>query len=156
MPRVKLFNTLFHSRKMNAKQCWIPKKQSFLIFPCLNNIVSNDFSFLPFFMMLKCIENWGSRYPPKRVPWAGCKNIFKFTLYIYIFWETKQKKFIIEPKSYTVMLLYLFYDSCLFAQIKKNHIYHICQEHWFCIIIVPKSYQHIGKKQFPINDPFLF
>ena len=49
----------------------------------------------------------------------ACQKIFKFTLYIYIFWETKQIFFKIEPKSYTAMLIYFFsIFHCLL--VKKN------------------------------------
>ena len=42
--------------------------------------------------MLKCVENWGPRHPPKRVPWARCQKICKFTLYIYIFLRNQTRK----------------------------------------------------------------
>ena len=61
--------------------------------------------------MLKCVENCGSRHPPKRVP--DVKKLSSL-LYTHKFpFETKQKKCTIEPKSYTAALLYLFFDSLL-------------------------------------------
>ena len=58
--------------------------------------------------MLICVENCGPNYTSKRVPWAWCQKIFKFTF-----------KFTIKPKSYTAMLLYLFFDSSLSSCPKK-------------------------------------
>ena len=55
--------------------------------------------------MLKCVDNYGPGHPQKRVPWAGCQKIFKFTLYIFInFLKKLNEKIAIEPKSYTAML----------------------------------------------------
>ena len=51
--------------------------------------------------------------PAKKDALGQMSKIFKFTLYIYIFLRKQTKKFTIEPKSYTAMLLYLFYDSLL-------------------------------------------
>ena len=58
--------------------------------------------------------------PAKAVPWARCQKVFKFTLYITIFSRNRTKKITIEPKSYTVVLLYLFFDSLLSTCPKKN------------------------------------
>ena len=69
--------------------------------------------------MLKCVENCGTKHRSKRVPWARCQEIFKFTLYIYIFSRNQTKKFTIEPQSYTAMPLYLFFDSLLSTCPKK-------------------------------------
>ena len=38
------------------------------------------------------------------------------------------------------------------TKIWKNYLYHRCQEHLFCIIIMPKGYQKIGKKKISINN----
>ena len=38
--------------------------------------------------MLKFVE----RHPPKRVPWARCQKISKFTLYIFFFFKKPNKK----------------------------------------------------------------
>ena len=100
MPRVRLFNTTFHLRKTNAKLCRI-------IF--ISSV----------FIMLKCLENCGLRHPPKRVPWARCQKIFKFTLYIQLFSRNQTKKITVVPKTYTAMLLYLFFDSLLLTCQKK-------------------------------------
>ena len=93
-------------------------------FMSLNNTVSNNLSFLPLyaeFIMLKCVKNCGPKQPPKRVPWARCQKIFKFTYTYKFFLKTKQKKFTIEPKSYPAMLLYLFLILyCLLTKKKWN------------------------------------
>ena len=69
--------------------------------------------------MLKCVENCGPRHRLWRLPWARCQKMFKFTLYIYIFLRNQSKKFTIEPKSNTAMLLYLFFNSLLSICLKK-------------------------------------
>ena len=69
--------------------------------------------------MLKCVENCGPRHPPKRVPWARYRKVFKFILYVYIFLRHQIKNFTIEPNSYTAMLLYWFFDS-LFSTCPKK------------------------------------
>ena len=51
MPRVRRFNTIFHLRKINAKLMLNSQKKIFShFFISLNNIVSNNLSFLPFLL----------------------------------------------------------------------------------------------------------
>ena len=51
---------------------------------------------------------------------ARCQKICKFILIMSIFLRNQTKKFTIEPKSYTAILLYLYLNRyCLLAQ-KKN------------------------------------
>ena len=69
--------------------------------------------------MLKCVENRDPRHPPKKVPWARCQKMFKFTLYVSIFFRDQIKKITIEPKSYTAMLVYLFLNN-LFSTCPKK------------------------------------
>ena len=68
--------------------------------------------------MPKCVKNCGPRHPPKRMPWARCQKIFKF-IHINFFKKPNKKFTIIELKSYTAMLLYLFFDFLLSTCPKK-------------------------------------
>ena len=116
---MRLLNTIFDSRKIKAKLMLNSKTTIFShFFISLNNIVSNNLSFLPFCLMLKCIENCGLKRPPKRGPWAICHNIFKF-IHIH-FLRNQTKKITIEPNSYTAMLLYFLFDSTLSTCPKKK------------------------------------
>ena len=66
--------------------------------------------------MLKCVENCGSRHPPKRVPWARCQKNFQ-TYFIHINFHICN---ICKPKSFTALLiLYLFFDYLLSTFPKK-------------------------------------
>ena len=69
-------------------------------------------------MTLKCIENCRLRHPLVGVL-GQMSKMFKFTLYIKMFWVTKQKNITLEPKSYTTMLLHLFFDISLSTCPKK-------------------------------------
>ena len=47
------------------------------------------------------------------------KNFQLYFIHINFFKKPNKKKFTIEPKSYTAMLLYLFFDSLLSTCLKK-------------------------------------
>ena len=114
MPRVRLFNTIFHLRKINAKLMLNSYKTIFSHFFISLNILSNNLSFLPFLLCWNASAKEGALG-------LMSKNFQVHFIHIKFFQETKLKKrFTIEPTSYTAMLLYLFFGSLLSTFPKKR------------------------------------
>ena len=104
-PRLRLFNSIFYLRKINAKLMLNSQKTIFSHF----YISLNMFMFISSaFIMLKCVENCGPRHPPKRVPWARCRKIFKITLIHINFFKKPNEKIYSKTKN-------LYCDAIMFV-----------------------------------------
>ena len=81
--------------EMGEEAIWESRFTSFFSAICTENLIFK-FTFYQLHcekIFLKITVPVVEPRRPKRVPWARCQKIFKFTLYIYIFLETKQKKY---------------------------------------------------------------
>ena len=103
----------FTYEKFMQNECWIHKKQSFLIsFINLNNIVSNSLSFLTFFMMMKYIKKLWPKAPAKEDALDQIsKNFLVYFIPIH-FLRNQTKKLTIEPNDATIFV-FRFVIVCL-------------------------------------------
>ena len=110
----------FTYEKFMQNECWIHKKQSFLIsFINLNNIVSNSLSFLTFFMMMKYIKKLWPKAPAKEDALDQIsKNFLVYFIPIH-FLRNQTKKLTIEPNDATIYIC-ISIRHCLLAQKNGN------------------------------------
>ena len=81
--------------------------------------VSNNLSLFRFYYD-GMRRNFGPRHSPKKMPWARCQKIFKFTLYISIFLRNQIKKIYNRAKElYCDATIFVFFYSSLSTCPKK-------------------------------------
>ena len=144
MPRVRLFNTIFHLQKINAKLMLNSWKTIFsLFFVSLNNIVSNNLQFLPF---LTYYAEMRRKLWPKAPSLAGAlgqmsKNFQVYCMHINFFKKPNKKNNNRTKEVYIVATIFVFWFFIVYLP-KKNRNWKMAQGCWLSPTIATSYKNH--------------